>query len=29
MRDFELFAADVHRRNAKWWFDKDGVRVAP
>jgi hypothetical protein len=28
MRDFEAFAADVHCRNAKWWFDKDGVPVA-
>ncbi|QIG73318.1 putative NTP pyrophosphohydrolase MazG-like protein [Rhizobium phage RHph_Y5A] len=27
MRDFVAFAADVHRRNAKWWFTEDGVRL--
>ncbi|QIG67340.1 putative NTP pyrophosphohydrolase MazG-like protein [Rhizobium phage RHph_TM3_3_9] len=27
MRDFVAFAADVHRRNAKWWFTEDGVKL--
>lgn len=25
MRDFIAFAADVHRRNRKWWYDEAGV----
>jgi hypothetical protein len=27
MRDFVAFAADVHRRNHKWWFTVAGVKL--
>lgn len=27
MRDFVAFAADVHRRNAKWWHTPEGERL--
>jgi hypothetical protein len=27
MRDFNALAADIHRRNHKWWHTEDGVRL--